>query len=106
MRKKSIKIIAAIVCVCFLWQSAGFAADTGYHFVSGNGYLRQAQFGQQATDGQATVTVNANGVAGLQNRRAFEEYTNMAIERIKRHSAQRLALYIIDIDNFKSLNDG
>lgn len=55
-KHKIIKIIAAIVCVCFLWQDVGWAAD--------GDFLRQAQFAHQGQGRQNQAAVSVNAVGG------------------------------------------
>ncbi len=46
-----------------------------------------------------------DGLTGLANRRLFEERLSSEAERARRHPAQPLALVMLDLDDFKAVND-
>jgi diguanylate cyclase (GGDEF)-like protein/PAS domain S-box-containing protein len=62
---------------------------------------------QPATDGDSWA-VGAPGhdpLTGLPDRRLFERRLDRAIERRRQQDDYRFAVYFIDLDNFKSIND-
>jgi diguanylate cyclase (GGDEF)-like protein len=54
---------------------------------------------------ELTVIANTDSLTGLHNRRHFLEHAEAEFERTKRYG-QLLSILVMDIDNFKSVNDG
>lgn len=66
--------------------------------------IRQQLEDLQENRGELEHMARHDVLTGLPNRRAFQERLDHALSRAQR-SGERFALFFIDVDNFKSIND-
>ncbi len=67
--------------------------------------LAERQAAARGADAWAVGTPGHDPLTGLPDRRLFERRLDRAIKRRRQHDEYRFAVYFIDLDNFKSVND-
>lgn len=82
------------------WHCPALTGDTEYLYAIARDITEQKR-----TEADLLYRASHDGLTNLLNRTAFEDALEQAIARAERNSDIDVALYLIDLDGFKAIND-